>query len=471
VAATPTIGILRPALELAWGVAKAGTLARPPIPPPGRLRPLMRFAKLPDRALTTVRQVVDDDTDFRLRVADWAEEAQLERASWLWLARPEGWEEELGSLTDAAGAAASELEEKKEERQARRRLEAAQLALARAEAELAERGQAHADLSAELAAERQARRRAETGLHAAEAALRAADSGQGDLRETIAALEGRVSSLLHDLHDSTTELTRSNQDRDVARERVSSLTEQLRAAGVEAARARRGRDDAGPAVGRAVAEAAAAAQHLSDALAKVAGLVGGDSHRAERQPAAADPEATFRAGPSAPAGGNRPASTATAPRQPVSLPPAIFDDSFEAAEHLVRVPGILLIVDGYNVTISSWPHLELARQRHQLVDALAELAMRAGPRVHVVFDGNDAGNRFGPPAAARRRMRVTFSAEGVEADQVIVDLVDQLDPSQPVVVATDDRQVRAAVRRRGANVISVAQLLAVVRRAPGSAAG
>jgi predicted RNA-binding protein with PIN domain len=97
--------------------------------------------------------------------------------------------------------------------------------------------------------------------------------------------------------------------------------------------------------------------------------------------------------------------------------------------------------------------------------------MRAGPRVHVVFDGNDVANRFGPPAAARRRMRVSFSPEGVEADQVIIDLVDQLDPSQPVIVATDDRQVRAAVRRQGANVISVAQLLAVLRRAPGSAAG
>jgi predicted RNA-binding protein with PIN domain len=149
----------------------------------------------------------------------------------------------------------------------------------------------------------------------------------------------------------------------------------------------------------------------------------------------------------------------------------MFDDSFEAAEHLVRVPGIWLIVDGYNVTISSWPHLELPRQRHHLVDALAELAVRAGPQVHVVFDGAETGNRFGPPASARRRMRVTFSPDGVDADDVIIDLVDRLDASQPVVVATDDREVRDGVRRRGANVISVAQLLAVLRRTASSAAG
>jgi len=170
--------------------------------------------------------------------------------------------------------------------------------------------------------------------------------------------------------------------------------------------------------------------------------------------------------------GGRPARRPPpARRQPVALPPAVFDDSFEAADYLVRVPGMLLVVDGYNVTISSWPHLELPRQRHHLVNALAELAIRLGPAVHVVFDGADTGGRFGPPAAARRRMRVTFSPEGVDADEVIVDLVEDLDPSQPVVVATDDRQVRDEVFRRGANVMSVAQLLAVIGRASGSVAG
>jgi predicted RNA-binding protein with PIN domain len=149
----------------------------------------------------------------------------------------------------------------------------------------------------------------------------------------------------------------------------------------------------------------------------------------------------------------------------------VFDDSVEAATHLVRVAGVLLIVDGYNVTMSSWPNLELSRQRHQLVDALAELAMRAGTLVQVVFDGADVAGRFGPPPAARRLMRVTFSPEGVEADQVIMDLVDHLDPAQAVVVATNDRQLQEEVRRRGGNVITVAQLLAVIGRTGEASAG
>src|SRR5262245_1395487 len=124
--------MLRPALELAWVVAKDGTEARPAVSPPGRLRPLMRFARLPDRALTTVRQVVDEDAEFRARVAEWAEEVKLDRAPWLWLVRPEGWEEELGTMAAAAGVAATAQEEAREERSARRRLDAAQGALTRA---------------------------------------------------------------------------------------------------------------------------------------------------------------------------------------------------------------------------------------------------------------------------------------------------------------------------------------------------
>jgi predicted RNA-binding protein with PIN domain len=429
----------------------------------------MRFAKLPDRALTTVRQVVDEDAEFRARVAEWAEEANLDRAPWLWLVRPEGWEDELGALVDAAGAAASEQEEAKEERSARRRLEAAQRALARTETDLARLRQVHADLLDDLTAERQARRQAETERDASETGRRRAEGERARLHERVAALEGQVASLAGELEATAQQLTRSSLEGESARAEVTSLHDQLQQAGAEAARAQAGQDDLRGSVSRGVDRAADAARELSEALAEVATTIRGRA-RAEHplEPGEAEPPAT----PSEiPAARTRRRGAPTVARQPVALPAAVFDDSFEAAEHLVRVRGILLIVDGYNVTISSWPHLELPRQRHHLVDALAELAMRTGLQVHVVFDGTDLNNRFGPPAAARRRMRVTFSPDGVEADEVIINLVDQLDPAQPVVVATDDREVRDGVRQRGANVMSVAQLLAVLRRAPGSAAG
>jgi predicted RNA-binding protein with PIN domain len=473
--------MLRPALELAWVVAKTGTEARPAVSPPGRLRPLMRFAKLPDRALTTVRQVVEEDAEFRARVAEWAGEAKLDRAPWLWLVRPDGWEEELGTMADAAGVAATEQEEAKEERSARRRLDAAQRALTRAEAELVRLGQANADLLEDLTAERQGRRQAESEHDASETARRIAEEDRARLHQRVVSLEGQVASLARDLEATAEQLTRSNQQGDSARAEITSLHDQLRQAGAEVARVQAGQDDVRGTVSLGVDRAAAAARELSEALGDLATTIRGrpPPDTGEGSPPAPTsempaPRARSKRAPTAPRQPVPPTARQPVPptaRQPVALPPAVFDDSFEAAEYLVRMRGILLIVDGYNVTISSWPHLELPRQRHHLVDALAELAMRTGLKVHVVFDGTDLSNRFEPPPAARRRMRVTFSPDGVEADEVILTLVDQLDPAQPVVVATDDREVRDGVRRRGANVISVAQLLAVLRRAPGSATG
>jgi predicted RNA-binding protein with PIN domain len=147
----------------------------------------------------------------------------------------------------------------------------------------------------------------------------------------------------------------------------------------------------------------------------------------------------------------------------VPLPPGIYDDSVEAAEHLVRVPGVVLLVDGYNVSLLGWPELPIAEQRQRLVDALAELSARSGAEVTVVFDGADTPYLGIVPATARA-VRVVFSPPGVEADDVVISRVAELRPFRPVVVASTDRRVQAGSRLSGANVISSAQLLAVLRR-------
>jgi hypothetical protein len=102
-------------------VARVGVDADPPIPSPRPLRPLLGFARLPDRALAAVKQVLDNDEEFRSRVALAADEGELGRASYLYLARPDGWEEEVAGLEAAADAEASSAQEEQEERSARRR--------------------------------------------------------------------------------------------------------------------------------------------------------------------------------------------------------------------------------------------------------------------------------------------------------------------------------------------------------------
>jgi predicted RNA-binding protein with PIN domain len=147
----------------------------------------------------------------------------------------------------------------------------------------------------------------------------------------------------------------------------------------------------------------------------------------------------------------------------------VFEDSREAAEHLVRYPGVVLLVDGYNVGLAAWPKLPVAEVRRRLVDALGELVARTGAEVHVVFDGAEGADAGAGGGSTRAGVpvRVRFSPPEVEADEVIIDLARSLPNARPVVVATSDRRVRDEVRALGARTISSAQLLGVLGRAQG----
>jgi hypothetical protein len=115
----PTTESLRPALELAWAVAKAGTKAHPPIAPPAGLEPLMSLTELTEQALTTIREVVEEDAEFRAKVAQWAQPAGIDGEPLWWLIGP-GPAEELSRLRQANAQLTDEL---MAERAARRQIE------------------------------------------------------------------------------------------------------------------------------------------------------------------------------------------------------------------------------------------------------------------------------------------------------------------------------------------------------------
>ncbi len=437
----PPDHLLRGAAEVALAVARRRSSDDPAVPAPRRLTPFLDFTRLPDRALAAFRQVLDEDEELRRATRHATDEDSVGRASWLFLDRPEGWEDELDLLAGAAGDA----QDQREEADARRRLEAVEAAHRRVDQEVARLARELGDAKEQLAIERRARRRAE--------------SEAGRQRRRSAELASEI-----DEHRRTASELRSALEE--ARAEADGPT------GGEEAIADRARTGAAGAPGDARSEgspaetvdeqalsetlegAISAAEILSAALAEAARLLA---------PVVTPPDGPPTSAPG-PDQQDRSETRSSLRRRPVALPPGTFDDSVAAAEHLLRVGQVLVLVDGYNVTKLARPELGLSEQRGWLVDAAVELAARSGAHLELIFDGTD--ERGSAPADLGRRMgvQVRFSPDGTEADDLLLDLVAVTPVERPVVVASDDRRVQHGARRLGANVITSRQLLAVVRR-------
>lgn len=143
-------------------------------------------------------------------------------------------------------------------------------------------------------------------------------------------------------------------------------------------------------------------------------------------------------------------------RGPVPTAP-VAPSSPALLEQYLALPRARLLVDGYNVTKSTWPTLSLEAQRTRLLGLLPGLVARTSAETTVVFDAAESAAR--PVVASPRGVKVLYSPSGVIADDVIRDLVAAEPPGRVVVVVTDDRALGADVRRAGARVVSPSALV------------
>jgi predicted RNA-binding protein with PIN domain len=466
---------LRPALDLALDVARAGKVVKPSLPAPKPVERVLGFAKLSSAAWEDVRRGVASDDGFRARVAMVADEDDVGRAGWLWLHRPDGWEAELDDLVRSAseertsGVAAAERRARREaEREARRRqrsLEEERDAL-RAELAASDRARrqaqaALAELEAELARVRAESLGAKRRASDAERRLAAKGAEAKQLAEEVARLRSAAGASTPPRDDPPDDVGQRTAPPDAAAAGAPTIADpDLQADGDPAPVAHTAAPVDRGAVAAQVGAAARAAEDLAGALGALAALL--DARPPQDEPTGGRREP---AGPGV--DGRRlsrqPRGQSAARRRPLRLPGGIEEGSVEAAAWLVRQPATVL-VDGYNVSRSAWDHLPIAEQRERLLDALEALEARTAADLHVVFDGAAPETTAAARRRGVRRVRVTFSPEGVEADDVVLDLVASVPAERPVVVATSDGRVRAGAAGRGANVVSAQQLLAILRR-------
>ncbi len=395
---------LRPALELAVGIAAAGAKMRPQLPFPPGLKRFLRFHKLPPTALAEVRAAVDGDAAFRERLASVATADLVDDVGVLWLSRPDGWESAIIELIpDKAVDDQAALR-----REERRRL-AAQEAAARGRAELL-------SVTAELERER---------------AGKVALAGE---RDRLKAQLGEVRARLRDAQrvEHATAQTLAKAESELATMRRASAEPRPPATVAIDTTAVRNL------LGGAVAASSEVVALLTEAL--------GELSRADGATDAAPPKR-----------GRVP----RARRKPIRLPGGVLAGTVEAAEVVLRTKGARTLVDGYNVAKLGWPSLDLDHQRDQCTVAAENLAKRWNMAMTIVFDGAAIE---GAHTVTRRKLRIVYSPAGVSADDVLRAEVAGMDLSKPVVVVTNDRAILADVEAAGANTVSSDDFLTLVRR-------
>lgn len=131
--------------------------------------------------------------------------------------------------------------------------------------------------------------------------------------------------------------------------------------------------------------------------------------------------------------------------------PALRVGSTRDLDALLATPGLHLLVDGYNVTLTALQGVPLADQRTRLLRALGSLRSRTNAEITVVFDGSGIA---APAAAAPRGVRVAFSPPGITADDRIIDFLRAEPGGRVLAVVTDDAELQR--RASGLGAVAVA---------------
>jgi predicted RNA-binding protein with PIN domain len=421
-----------------------------PVDIPQPLRRFKEFTKLPTKALPVVRKALDDDDEFRMRVRDVMDEDAVGTAGWLLLDRPEGWQAQLDALVATAKEEADEASASVEVRRLRKEVDKARSALSRAETSRDELRGTLERSRAELAEERAARRAAEDQIDQLAAQLDRVVADRASAVRNLKEIEARDAQRAARVRDLDERARRAEKALADARaeppaEPVDEVEPPTSSPTSRPASVEGGVDF--EALSQLVADASSAAQSLASALAKASEVL----HTESEDPPAGAATASTRP---------RSRRTARPRRRPTPIALGVLDDSVEAARHLVSVPRMVLLVDGYNVTLRNYSGLDISLQRDRLISGLAALAARTGVRPVVVFDAAEAVHAA--PPGQGRGVQVRFTPPGVEADDVVLAAVDEYPLDTPVTVASSDERVRHGARRRGANVVSSEQLAALL---------
>ena len=300
-----------------------------------------------------------------------------------------------------------------------------------------------------------ARERAESEVAAARAArdeLRGAREELRRVERERRTLADRVEGLERELTQSATALRAARDEAAAEQRRLGGRVAELQARLADVQRNYRALRRSAGQVDPVVAEAVGALERDLDALRRATGLAEEGGGRG-----AGGSSGAVTGGAR---GGGRPVGAAWPERRsPLAVPGGRGADDPETLAAWMGADGVLVLVDGYNVTKhpAGFPDRGLEDQRTLLLDLCRRLARRFGAEVTVVFDGGTVGPI--PTRLPLGPVEVVFTDAGRSADDEIVARTNAAPPERPVVVVTSDNELRARVTALGATATRSPALL------------
>ena len=369
---------------------------------PAALQPFMGWSDRRRLPADPMLHALDTDDAFRASIAEHLTEERCGLLGWMWLTRPDNWQQhtvELVAQHQDNARSASEAQAAQQQMQ--------QLATeaARAERHAATATKKHTRAAADTKRRQRAITETAEKVHAAQAAVEAAQRNLARAHTTHQSAEAAAANALQQQEQAATQ-----------------------------------------------------AQQALDAFeAALARLEAARPAEPEPQP---EPE-TDHPTPSAAAAdtisGHQPAAS---PKQRIATkPPQHITTAAEQADHLVRAPNLAVLIDGYNYAF--WLYGDeagddLVATRHRVDRRMHNLAARRRLDVTVVWDGIQdpaaalVPHRRGPQRGAAK---IRFSRPGRTADDSIIAECGSLPDTRPILVVTRDRALQLRAARRGANTL------------------
>ncbi|MFN8016404.1 MAG: NYN domain-containing protein [Acidimicrobiia bacterium] len=142
----------------------------------------------------------------------------------------------------------------------------------------------------------------------------------------------------------------------------------------------------------------------------------------------------------------------TPKRKEVMVPSGLSLESEQGLKATLSQENLIVIIDGYNLSLNSFGDLPLEMQRDRTIACAANVESRFNATCVIIFDGESSTTR----GRVQSKVHVVYSPLDVTADDVIIERIRVTPMQRPILLVTSDKNLSARAKGLGCQVVGTA---------------